>query len=150
MASRREATDRLFWTPAALAPPATPRRARSGAAPGNRHGKDPGGCEGQPATALVVKAPEQPFDGLELAVIDIGRRDAGAHAGGKMRFVQWLQSVFGPVSSRPLASPRLEALRLLVIALRQQRRSPQKEIDDAMSAGVSRSQIDRLLEMQSP
>ena len=52
--------------------------------------------------------------------------------------------LFGWKPPQPLADPRLEALRVLVIALRRRGGRPQEAVDDALRAGVSEAQLNLL------
>ena len=82
------------------------------------------------------------FGDLELAVIGVARCDPVTRMlGPKLRAVAWL---FGFTPPNSLADPRLEALRLLVIALRRRDRYPEAEVAAALARGFSRNQIDWL------
>ncbi|MBC3941103.1 hypothetical protein [Sphingomonas albertensis] len=61
--------------------------------------------------------------------------------GPKIRAIAWL---FGITAPNSLADPRLEALRLLVIALRRRDRYPEAEVTAALARGFSKVQIDWL------
>lgn len=83
-----------------------------------------------------------PFDTLERAAIAIGRRDRLARNG---RVARLLGTIFGIAPAQPLANPRLEALRLLVIALRRSGRDGEAAIAAARAAGLPSAQVARLL-----
>ncbi len=82
------------------------------------------------------------FDALEIAVIALGKNDPVF-----MNMGPWSRTIarlFGITAPNALAAPRLEALRLLVIALRRQNRDPRVEVAAALGSGFSQDQIDRL------
>jgi hypothetical protein len=82
------------------------------------------------------------FDDLELAVIAVARDDpVTKNMGPTVRAIAWL---FGIKPPNSLADPRLETLRLLVIALRRQDRDPGVEVAAALTSGFSQDQIDWL------
>lgn len=82
------------------------------------------------------------FGNLEFAVIAVARCDPiTRNMGPKIAAIARLLGITPPNS---LADPRLEALRLLVIALRRRDRYPETEITVALAHGFSRNQIDWL------
>ena len=83
------------------------------------------------------------FDKLELSVIALGERDPMTkNMGPKVRAIAW---IFGITPPNALADPRLEALRLFVIALRRRDRYLGAEVAAALASGFSHDQIDWLL-----
>jgi hypothetical protein len=87
------------------------------------------------------------FDRLELAVIAIAGCDPlTRNMGLKVRVIAW---VFGIKPPNALADPRLEALRLLVIALRRRGHHPGVEVTAAQASGFSQEQVDWLLQAGS-
>jgi len=85
-----------------------------------------------------------PFAHLERAAVEIGKRDPVPCLTIDGQWARLLRAVFGIAPATPLANPRLEALRRLVIALRR-RRDPGNAIDAALTAGVAPDQVDHLL-----
>lgn len=82
------------------------------------------------------------FDNLERAVIALGKRDPLiSNMGPRARTIARL---FGITAPNALAAPRLEALRLLVIALRRRDRHPGVEVAAALGSGFSQDQINCL------
>jgi hypothetical protein len=94
----------------------------------------------QPASDTDEATP--PFSPLELLVIDIGKGDRLNPAIGP-RGALLARLLFGIEVSRPLADPRLEALRVLTISLRRRRMS-NAAIEGALAAGLTRPQIEHL------
>lgn len=82
------------------------------------------------------------FDNLELAVIAVGKRDPVIRCMG--RRARAIARFFGLKAPNALAAPRLEALRLLVIALRRREHYPSVEVAAALANGFSQEQIDCL------
>ena len=95
---------------------------------------------GSATMEVDVTLPASPlFGDLEFAVIAVARCDPVTRMmGPKTRAVAWL---FGITAPNSLADPRLEALRLLVIALRRRDRYPEEEVTVALARGFSRNQI---------
>jgi hypothetical protein len=85
-----------------------------------------------------------PFDSLERAVIQIGKRDPIANRRSRGRLLWLIQVIFGFTPPRPLANPRLEALRTLVIAIRRNGKNPPTEVGAALRVGITQQQIDYL------
>ena len=80
------------------------------------------------------------FDNLELAVIALGKRDPVTR---NMRpWTRTIARLCGITAPNTLASPRLEALRLLVIALRRRDHSPEMAVSTALGCGFSQDQIE--------
>lgn len=86
-----------------------------------------------------------PFDTLERAAIAIGRRDRLPLFARNGRVARLLGAIFGIAPAQPLANPRLEALRLLVIALRRSGRDGEAAVAAARAAGLPAAQVARLL-----
>ncbi|WP_420140003.1 hypothetical protein [Sphingomonas sp.] len=86
-----------------------------------------------------------PFDALEQSAIAIGRRDRIAHRAPTGRFARLLRAIFGIAPSSRLANARLEALRSLVIALRQRGQRDAQVIADALDAGLTPTQIESVM-----
>jgi len=82
------------------------------------------------------------FNDLERAVIAVARCDPVTRKMGPK--VRAIASLFGFTPPNPLADSRLEALRLLVIALRRRDRHPGAEVVAAVASGFSQDQIDWL------
>lgn len=96
-----------------------------------------------PAGATAAGGGESPlFTPLELLVIGIGERDPLVEFTSG-RWARLRRTLFGIEVPRPFADPRLEALRMLAIALRR-RRTPDALINAALAAGVTRAQIEHL------
>ena len=88
---------------------------------------------------LVHAAEPAGFAELERLAVLIGARDPLPGAGLVAR---WLRGLFDLSTPRPLADPRLEALRRLVLALR--RGTPAEATGAALRAGVTPGQVDLL------
>ncbi len=90
------------------------------------------------STAAMESKPEAPFSftRLEIAAIQIGKRDPLPLRESARRVTRLGRLLFGPRLPNPLANARLEALRLVVIALRQPHRSPADAIDTALAAAL--------------
>jgi len=94
-----------------------------------------------------ANADMQPFDVLELMVVQIGRRDRESYLKPDGWLATLCKTLFGFEHATRLADPRLEALRMLVIALG--RRHPRPAIfQAALAAGITRQQIDFLVDRQ--
>lgn len=122
-------------------PPPPEKRPTCGAFTDHQNGLP---FEGGPRTGEDdVTHPTSPlFGDLELAVIAVARCDpVTRNMGPKVRAIAWL---FGITRPNALADPRLETLRLLVIALRRRDRHPAAEVTAALARGFSRNQIDWL------
>lgn len=92
----------------------------------------------------TANAEIQPFDVQELMVVQIGRRDRESYLKPDGWLAILCKTLFGFEHTTRLADPRLEALRMLVIALG--RRHPRPAIfKAALAAGVTRQQIDFLV-----
>lgn len=86
-----------------------------------------------------------PFNNLELLTVGIGQRDRLPYLASR-GWIAWLcKVVFGFEQPMPLADSHLESLRTLVLALRRRRRSPWREINAALEAGVTEFQVNYLL-----
>jgi hypothetical protein len=81
---------------------------------------------------------------LEVAAIHIGKSDPLPILESGGRLARLGRFLFGSKQPNALANERLEALRLVVIALRRHGRSPQDAIEAALAAGIPRSQLDAL------
>ena len=95
--------------------------------------------DGSEAAELPVFTP------LEAMVVQIGKSDPLPVFRPDNRLARFGGLLFGLKPPRPLADPRLEGLRLLVIALRQRGGRPQEAVDAASQAGVSESQLKLLV-----
>lgn len=91
-----------------------------------------------------AKADIQPFNVLELMVVQIGRRDRHSCLKPNGWLAILCQTFFGVEQTTRLADPRLEALRILVIALGQRHPRP-ATFKAALTAGITRKQIDFLV-----
>ena len=85
------------------------------------------------------------FSRLEAMVVHVGKKDPLPFFSTDGRMARMRRKLFGWRPPTPFADPRLEALRLVVIALRKRKRSPQVAIDAALQAGVTQLQIDLLI-----
>lgn len=99
--------------------------------------------EAAPKLALVQTVPDPLFSPLELMVIGIGKRDRATLVRRGSRLARLQRLLFGIEPPTPFADARLEALRLLTVALRR-RESPDAEIAAALAAGVTPQQIEQL------
>ena len=85
------------------------------------------------------------FDQAEKMSIFIGWRDPLSRFNDSSPLGRFCSSLFGNRGFNALANPRLEALRQLVLALRQSRPEAEEKIIAALSSGVSQAQIDALI-----
>jgi hypothetical protein len=96
------------------------------------------------SSAEKAKAEIQPFNVLELIVVQIGRRDRPS----RLKPNGWLailwKTFFGVEQATRLADPRLEALRVLVIALGERHPRP-ATFKAALAAGITRQQLEFLV-----
>ena len=90
-----------------------------------------------------------PFSDLERLAIGLGIHDPLPGPGAHRRVVRIASWLFGLRSPQPLADKRLEALRLLVLSLRQGPRDASRAIGEARAAGVPLVQINALLARQA-
>lgn len=85
------------------------------------------------------------FDPLEQAAIAIGSRDPIAHQAPGGRLARLFGAIFGRATAPPLANARLEALRRLVVALRQPGKGDATAVADALEAGLAPADIETLM-----
>lgn len=95
----------------------------------------------------TANAEIQPFDVLELMVVQIGRRDRQSYLKPDGWPAILCETLFGFEQATRLADPRLEALRMLVIALGRRHPRP-AAFKAALTAGITRKQIDFLVAWQ--
>jgi hypothetical protein len=91
-----------------------------------------------------AKAEIQPFNVLELIVVQIGRRDRHSCLKPNGWLAILCKTFFGVEQATRLADPQLEALRILVIALGERHTRP-ATFKAALTAGITRKQIDFLV-----
>lgn len=91
-----------------------------------------------PPLRLVHTAEPPAFGELERLAILIGERDPLPRTGAG----RWFRALLDAHTPRPLADPRLEALRRLVLALR--RGGTAEATDAATRAGLPQGQVDAL------
>lgn len=97
--------------------------------------------------ALVAHTTPQPsFDKLDEAVLGVASHDGLASLATSNRWVRLAGQLLGLRLARPLADPRLEALRRLAVAARLgTRRIVDREVARARSRGFTAFQIDAVL-----
>jgi hypothetical protein len=86
----------------------------------------------------------QSFTHLQVAAIRIGISDALPLPAFGRLLARLGRFLLGTKPPNPLADERLEALRLVVIALRRRHQNPADAIEAALVAGIPRSQLDAL------
>lgn len=96
-----------------------------------------------PSVANDITAKPPLFSRVELLVIGIGKRDRSTLVEPGTLLARIQRLVFGIEHPAPFADARLEALRSLVVSLRQRRRA-NAAIAIALAAGVSVQQIAHL------
>jgi len=101
----------------------------------------------KPLLPTIVGDEAKPtFSPLELLVINISEGDRRNLITGR-RWAWLARLLFGIEVSRPLADPRLEALRVLAVSLRRSG-TPVGAIEAALAAGVTYPQIEHLRSSQ--
>lgn len=95
--------------------------------------------------AGVATAPMLALSALEWQVIGLAIREAGRFGGGRIRAVtRWrrlMSFVTGNDTLRPLADPRLEALRSFVCAARNGQRAAERLAARLIEFGFTRDQV---------
>jgi hypothetical protein len=95
------------------------------------------------ARAATTEAPP-PFTHLEAMAIQVGRSDPIFLPNAAGRLVKIARVLFGSKPANPLANGRLEALRVVVIAMRRGGSIPGRVIDAAIATGITPAQLDGL------
>lgn len=94
----------------------------------------------------VPTAPVEEFSSLEWTVIELARREPLASLREPTRFAMGLARFLGRAIARPLADPRLEALRRFAVhAWRHGFVLPSSELTRFMTAGFSAEQAEALI-----
>lgn len=95
-------------------------------------------------SAENAKTEIQPFNALELIVVHIGRQDRHSCRKPDSKLAILCKTFLGVAQATRLADPRLEALRVLVIALGRHHPQP-ATFKAALAAGITAQQLEFLI-----
>lgn len=100
-----------------------------------------------PATARYPALPalsRHEWQAIAIALRDAESAGCAARAGSPGRIARLFHWLTGIEPRRPLANPRLEALRRYVCTLRRERHAPDHAIQTLIDLGYSRRQLDAI------